>query len=1251
MSEFKASLHTHAESYLTGSTLKNLIKRAKALGRTHFTYTDHGHMSSALKAYGMAKKEGMKFIPGVEVYFKDTACDLVNGTEADRCKYFSITLYATDQEKFQGLSQLVSRSGRPTISIFDEDQQLWNWNDLAEAGQLGLEAVLSGVHCMVGKVYLAGRPDTAQNVLLKLKGMFQDHLHVGLLAEPWAKKWHSVMKITLTDGTSISCLASDYIQTDKARRMPASDLIEKTYHKVLINVQSPGSFQNVGKGIVKATLHKGFLPLPGGDAAVKVNAFLFALATRHQLPVMVTDYAYYANREDKVVQTMKLEGDNKMHSNLHMKSTDEIKSYFTSTMGFSEDKIAQILSQNDSFAQKFDSLNLKYDWRLADPGGDALAMAIEIIKANGRMKWDDPKWKEQLKKEIMVFNKNGVFDFMPYFLPIRDVMNFYTENGQLIGPGRGSAGASLLVYLLGITQIDPFEFELPFERFFSMARVRTKKLPDIDVDLEDRELLVGPDGKSGYLYGRWGDKAAQISTRTTMRLKSAILDTNRFFHGKVEDEIKVFAAGLPTPPQGVTDSQFVFGFEDDEGTHHDGLFEISDSLKEYAAKRPLEWEIVSKAMGITRSFSQHASAFVLADKPIQSIVPTKDGHIAQYEAKECESAGLIKYDFLVVKQLRDIRVALDLINKKNGRISTPDDVVGWWHSESDSGACFDCEDTVKVLSANADAGNEPIDVVHRKNARPEMICYECRKPLSKANKTYQVGYFDHNGEKTYIYKLPQDKEVFQSVWTGATETCFQINSRSMTPFTMEMLPETMGDIAAVLALIRPGPLDMIDELTGRNMAEEYLERRKGNSQPDIPELAEILPKTYGILAYQEDLGKIAKKLAGFSDEEAELLRENMAKKKMVELMKMKPQFIDGAKQNVKLETAEKIWEMMVTFGRYGFSIIHAVEYAHITYACMFLKHHYPLEWWASVLTNADEKEITGTLWPFVKHLVMPPDINLSGDQMAVDYANGKIRAKLGVIRGMGEKTIDPIVAGRPYRDIQDFVNKEVAGESTTCKLINVGILDSLFPPNLSTLDKLQMFVDAVEIKAFNDKVEETKVTGAKMRAKEPKKGKIPENYLNLTPLQDIVMKKAVWPTMPIDLHELGANHSTVLIKDTSRPMVMSGTHHETRLVTGSDLEKIDAIDGQDLQKDIYMAATCFVINAKEFTYANDTKKALKITLDADGYISEKVLWPEYESGKLVYPAETKKGAIATVFFRKRAGKKDTSAIRQIVIEG
>jgi DNA-directed DNA polymerase III PolC len=1181
----KISPHAHIESPLTGSTIADMLHRAKELGRTHFFFADHGHLSSALKVARVMKDEekrlktklGLKLIPGIEIYFKDINCPIIAGTKLDRCKYFSLTLYCEDQVAYQELCRIVSRTDMPMIEVYEEKQQLWAWADLERISKFNVNVVLGGVHCMVSKPMLDGRADLGELVLQHLKSMFAGRIYAALVCEPWTKKYSQIVEIKYLDGTRSTCRPNDLVTTDRARRIKASDLLERSGHKVLKGLSTGGMYQEVEKPITSVKLHKGFLPFPGGDATLKVNRFLKALSKKHHYILLASDYAYYANKEDKIVQTMRLEGNNKLQPNLHMKSTHEIQDYLCNTLGMQLVEVDAIFSNNGVWAARFDNLKLKYDWRLADPGEDPLAQAMKIIKDNGRMRWDDPVWVDRLQLELNVIAKNPKKDLTAYFLPIRDVLNHYKENGLLTGPGRGSAGGSLFCYLLGITQVNPFKYDLPFNRFFSMERIMMGKLPDIDVDLESRELLVGEDGKSGYLYGRWGNKAAQVGTRTTIRLKSAIKDTNRYFNGKVESDIEVFTKGLPAPPQGVTDHDFVFGFEDDEGTYHPGLIEQSDDLKKYSESRPKEWEIVSKAMGLTRAYSKHASAFVLSDVPIQDVVPVKDGNVTQYEAKECEAAGLIKYDFLVINQLKDVRVCMDLINKK------------------------------------------------------------CGEKL-------EVGNFMHNGAKTYIWDLPEILEVYQSIHTGNCEAIFQISTRSMTPAVVEIMPTELMHVANILALIRPGPVDCIDPETGRNMVEEYYLRRKGMAEPSIKELATIISETYGIMIFQEQLGKIAMQLAGFTPEVAEQLRENMAKKKKVELMNMKPQFIEGATPKVGKETAEAIWSQMETFGRYGFSIIHAVEYAMITYACMFLKHYYPLEWWAAILTNATEQEITGKFWPYVKDIVSPPDINLSGDTMVVDYKNEKIRAKMGIIRGMGEASIDPIVNGRPYKSIQEFVDKEVAGPSLSHKLIHVGVLDSLFAPKSTLLQKLKAFEDAVEIKKFNEKVEKAKLAGKKLRALQPKEGVVPEGYINLHPLADAAMKKSVLPSMPINLHELGKRYSKVLAPFESVPSVTSANGYATMLINGHRLQCLDEASGDAVTKDVYIAATCYVIKAEEFSYAKGTKRALKMTLDADGYVSEKVLWPGYKSGVLEYPIALKKGAIVTVFFQKKAGRKDMSVM-------
>jgi DNA-directed DNA polymerase III PolC len=1191
------SPHCHIESYLTGSTVASLVNRAKEMGRTHFAATDLGHLSSTLKAYNLCKpskdkkvpdymKRELKFIAGLEFYFKDIHCPFVTGTKADRCKYYTATIYAHNQEAYQAIIKHVSRTDLPTIDIYGEKQQLWNWDVLKDLSTFDTSLVLGGVHCMVAKNHLAGEDDVAAKVYAKVYELFGDDLSVALLVEPWAKKHAQVVKITYADGTYSAMLTTDTVTTDKARNFKAQDLLDRPGHTTLRSYRSGITNNAVDKDIGKIELIKGYFPLPE-DATLKVNKYLYNMALETGRLILATDYAFYAESGDRVVQDVVLEGKTKIKASLHMKNTEEVIFYLMTTMQLSSQYAELIIINNGLWAKSFDSFSLKYPIRLASTNGeDPLKKAMQIIRRNGRMRWDDQVYVDRLKMELEVIAKNGVKDLTPYFLPIVEVMDHYKEKRQITSVGRGSAGGSLFCYLLGITNINPITYDLPFSRFFSLTRIKMNKLPDIDTDLPQKVTLVGEDGHGGFLYERWGACVGHISTRQTVRLRSAIKDVDRYVNGRVTREIEKFTEGLPLPPQGVSDQNMIFGYEDDEGKHVTGLIETNDDLQWYAESKPQEWSMVSKALGITRAFGKHACATVLSDIPLTDVIPIRDGYVTQYEAKEVEAAGLIKYDFLTIAQLMDIQVCMELINKKNGD----------------------------------DFGPE---------------------------------YITHNSLKTYIWDLPQEEGVYKSIWGGNTVSLFQINTPGMAGLVQEILPQTFADLSAIQALQRPGPLDYKDPVTGRNMVEEYVMRRKGESQPDIKELFDILPQSYGTIIYQEDLGKVAKQLAGFSDEDAEILRENMAKKKMVELTKARPMFIEGATKKVSLEIAEKIWDQMVTFGRYGFSIIHSYEYTMIMYATMFLRHNYPLEWWAAVLTNADQKEISSVFWPHVKHLVYPPDINLSSEIMAVDYANKKIRSKLGVIKGIGEATIAPIVAGRPYKDIHDFVNKEVAGRSLTHKLTHVGVLDSLYPPMSNLLEKLKAYEDAVEVRAYVERVKKANIEGKTIRAAQPRVGKIPEDYVNLSPFKDAEMRKNVLPSLPIDLNYLGKLYSRVRGADPGRDVVVSPRGYDTPLIDGERLKRIESMSGEKLAKDLYLAATCYVVEMKEFSYpkANPTKRALKIVLDADGYtLTEKVLWPDYNSGELIYDKDLARGKIATVFFRKKAGSAQDMNITHIVVE-
>ena len=1173
---FTASPHTHPESPISGSTVESMIDKAVSLGRTHFSYTDPGYMTSLYRGYKYALKKGLKFIPGLEIFIKDPNCPYVKGSVAEKSSYFKITLYATNQEQYGFLSKLSSKETNIKISHYGETYNAFGWKEIEEAASKGLLAVSSDVHDIVGKHLLTNTPQIGQKIFLKLKELFGENYSVSIIGNKIDKSWVSLVHFKLQDGTEDFVLSTSKVSTNAARMAKALEIVEnpkkhsylKSYRKNYITIK----IGDPGKKITKADLHNGFISLKEGDIQLKINMFMYSLANRYGVRILYSDYSFYASPEDKTVQDVRLsQEDIKEHTKRHMQTSEEAIAYLKG-MGLSEDKASAILKSNAEWATKFNNFGIKTTYRLpsVEDNKNALELCVEHIKALGRLP-NDPRYIDRLRYEISVLSKNGKIDLIPYFLPIRDVLDHYKKNKRITGPGRGSAGGSLFLYLMGITQVDPIKYDLSFERFLSLDRVLNGDLPDVDVDLVDREPLVGPDGLSGYLYSRWGTKAAQISTRIQLRLKSSIKDVNRYLHGKVEPEIEKLSKSLPPPPQGINDQDFTFGFEDSDGNHIPGLIETNTDLQKYAESRPREWELVKRCLGISRQNSKHASAFIISDSDIQETIPTFMGNTTQFEAKAVEELGFIKYDFLKVNQLQDIELCISYINKKH-------------------------------------------------------------------NKALNAGYFWKDGKELYIWDLPEEKEVFESIWSGDTSTLFQINTQSMVPFVKKIRPNSINDLSTILALVRPGPLDFIDPDTGISMADEYVERRNGRGTIKIKEILDLLPETYGVMCYQEQVSKISKELGGMSATDAENLRRLFSKKQKAKALAMKPVFMKNAIKKVDPGIAEAIWQQMETFSRYGFNKSHSTAYAMITYACMYLKHHYPLEWWAAVLSNADEQEITTNLYKHIEELVVPPDINESSEVMTIDYERKKIRAKLSVMKGIGDKIIKPIVDNRPYIDLKDFVSKKVAGPSITRKLIHVGVMDSFFKPEMTLLEKMQTYEDTVELCEYEEKVKLGK------KVKELKKGKIQDEYLSLSPFDDFKVKKSIFPTMPLNLTDLVKKYSKLLDEGNSGKIKYSRRNGGDAypLISGKDMEILEK--KLPIDKDLSFCVPAYIIKVDEFWYSNDTKKALKIHVDIDSKISERVMWPPYGGNEPSYPKNLSKNMIVLLFFKVKEDRPSLNLI-------
>jgi DNA-directed DNA polymerase III PolC len=1171
------STHTHVETFFTASTIEAFIKKSISLDRKLFTYTDFGTFYSVLLAYQACKKNNIKFGAGLEIFIKDSslkACSLF-----PESKYFTLTVYAHDQKSFQALIKLSSQA-KPFYDNINEDSiPVYSWKDIESLRSENISIVLAGHHNILAKTVLAGKSVEYLESTVSLFKELNKPLYLALIAGKEDSVWSDQIKTTIDNPKKgegvvyfsprdkLEVLELALNKKAKIVSIYAADL--KSGNKIVSFIKNGIKFKS-GVDVLSVKRESSFKPL-AKDFVKECNRLHLFLSEKYNIPLISSDYAFMAEKEDKPVQDVKMSLLKKPYPFYMMSEEEYIQDL--SNQGIPLSKISLAIENGNKWSNFFKDFELQYSIRVPKTKDnlDPLVVAMEQIKKVGRMDWKNPVAVDRLKREINLLAKNPVQNLIPYFFPISDMQDKEMENGVLVGPARGSGAGSFFCYLMGITHVNPLKYNLSFERFLNEDRVLEGDWPDIDCDRADRSLLSG---ENGILYQTYGKRAAQISTRSTMRLKSSILDVNRYLKGEVEESIQQLTKNLPSAPQGVSDQDFVFGYEDRDGNYHAGLIEYDEYLQKYAETRSEEWEIVRRCLGVTRAYGKHASAFLIADINIEDFIPLIAGEsYTQYEAKGASIAGGIKYDFLVVKNLSDIQKAIDLANKRQG---------------------------IKL----------------------------------------GTGWLRHEGKDLFVWDLPEITEVFGSTWDGDTAGLFQLDTASMVPFVKDIKPQSINDLSDILALVRPGTLDAKDEITGRSMAREYVERRFGRSASHIPKLQELLPETNAIILYQEQSSRVARELAGMSPVEAEKLRKVLSKKQKIEVDKFKKMFLEGAEKNVDLDIARQIWDQIEAGSRYNFNMSHSVSYSFITYATMFLRHFYPLEFWTAILSNADKKEIKEKYYKHVRKMLLPPDINLSTEDMVIDYDRSKIRSKLTVIKGLSAASMKSFMEKRPFISIRDFVEKEAIKPAMSRKLIIIGVLDSLFEKGTTLMEKLQIYEDELELKKYNDKIK-----AGKKPKKGPKKGQIPTDFLSLSPLDEFKLKKQILPTMEMSLTDLIYEICPKIKKGIGKHLYEAGKK-DYIFVDGVKAQEIDSSEVTN-QYGVEYCTPAYIVSCNEFSYQQGTKKALKLLVECDGYNRECVLWPDYNTGKLVYPP-IKEGNIAILHMKKR-NQKDAS-IQKIIVD-
>jgi DNA-directed DNA polymerase III PolC len=1240
-----ASPHCHIQSLDSASTPDAFAERELELQTGAITCTDHGTMGACRETYQLAKDNKLIPILGLEGYVRDDDCSILaagginkdeKGTYSKYNKYYHITMHALDQAGYEAMVQELSKADYRAEQHGSERKPLFTWEQLERLGGYNI-TMTSG--CLIGMVQrhlLADRPDLAIKYYERLRSIPKaGNFYVELFPHRCDTYWVSGVFITLEGGEKFKYWKQKKIKTTLFEDVTVEDLAKaalrgKPVGKLVAVMNNRKWEEREPREIVEVKLVEDFLQneckpwCPDGDVQLGANKFMLHMAQTRGDKLLISDDAHFATPDEKIVQDSRLGGAGgswKFANSYHRQTGVEAYEYFKSAMGMTERDFEALLESNSEWSQRFKNFSFKDRKSLPTSfyPKDTLAHLHQLIAKHGRMDWNNKTWVARLEKEIDLLHCNGTIDLLPYFFLAEEVCYLYEQHGELTGPGRGSAAGMSVAYLLGITHVDPHRYGLSEDRFLTKDRIEDGKLPDIDMDFPDRDLLTNV--KTGWLYKRFGPNVAAVSTNTMLRLKSSIKDVHRSLHGRVDAEIEALCKKLPNPPQGIDDADFIFGYEGDDGKEVRGLLFESKDLQAYTNKYPHEWAIVRKMLGIARQKSRHACAYVIADEPISNFIPLttiNDVRTTQYTAPWVEAAGGLKMDFLGLNSLKDLGAALKIIQGRNGGVVTKDHVI----------------DGKRV------PGFRLVPIGGR--------------------------YYD-------VWDLPDDQSVFNDIAESKTETVFQLNTNSakqwLRQFNYEKAPgikaiDSIEAISAFTALDRPGPLDarVRDPISGRehNMLVEYANRAKGYAATDpIKALNGLLPETYGVMVYQEQLQKIYQYLTDCTGIEANTFRTNVAKKKMEKVLKAYPNFMEKAAAKIGKADAEKVWEQTVTFGQYGFNKSHSICYSVIAYACAFLKRHFPVEWWCAVLRNADKKEITEKFWKHSKQWVDLPDVAKSGDVFEIQ--SNRIRAPLSFINGVGPGAHDQLCAGRPFLSIHDFTSKIAkhiaagtrpvmdgsgqqavdakgkpkykAGTSAlnrgvVGRLIVAGVMDSLFPPEAAHMnDKFMLY--------------ETSLADAKsaLTGKKVKPGKVAEQFILMSALTRYQMRKNVLPVyteplMPL-IENLGVE-GLVKLRDGNHcylPETQETIRSvKTQMGVGADytLERLPVVNGQQLKfynedyeiqagQHVTLVTPAYVVAERRFSYQNGTKQAVDLTLDVDGEHFSFVKWPDRDTGKLNCP--------------------------------
>lgn len=702
----------------------------------------------------------------------------------------------------------------------------------------------------------------------------------------------------------------------------------------------------------------------------KVNRVLIEWSKEMGIPLVATNDVHYTEKSDRTIHDCllcigtgsKLNDESRLRfpsDQFYLKSAAEMKQIFRHVPEavYNTVRIAERCKVDIPLGQHLFP-------RFSAPDGMNAGEYLRKLcyrGARARFETITAKIRNRLDYELRIIDR---MDLNDYFLVVWDFVRFAHQQGIAVGPGRGSAAGSLVAYVLYITQIDPIRYGLLFERFLNPERV---SMPDIDIDFnyERRDEVIH------YVVEKYGaDYVAQIITFGTMAPRAAVRDLGRVM-GLSYPTVDKLAKMIPGNP----------------GMTLEKAYQLEPRLKQLAKDPQISRLLtaVRKIEGLPRHVSTHAAGVVISSEPLTQFVPLQAGNegipLTQYPMEVLEHIGLLKVDFLGLRNLTIIENALCFIKQSHGRY-------------------------------------------------PDFSKMEYDDPA-----TYRM------------------------LSKGETTGVFQLESPGMQKVLKEMKPTHFEDIIAALALHRPGPMEQIPR---------FIRAKNGLEKVNYlhPDLKGILENTYGIIIYQEQIMKIAAKMAGFSLGQADLLRRAVSKKKREWLLEYRQAFVKGCiEQGYDGATGERIYDLIVRFADYGFNRSHSAAYGVLAYQSAYLKANYPMEFMAALLQT-----VVGNHAKLAEYIeeakrmginVSPPDVQKSGLTFAVE--NNSIRFGLLAVKNVGTQAIKNMIEARekgPFHDLLDLcrrVDLHMCNRRVLSSLIECGAMDS-FPGhralNLAILDEV-----------------------------------------------------------------------------------------------------------------------------------------------------------------------------------------------------